>query len=94
MDWKLVKDPELRDFVKLANVSTEEIAKGAKRFAHFLPEDFAPATSGASVLRNYPLLSHSYGGLQSLQSETIIYVNASYEARTKGDGNVSGTEEA
>ncbi len=92
-----ILDPELREATRLANVDTKSIASEVRRFQGFLPTDFASRASGDSVLADYSLLSsnHYYGGLSRVAGETIIYVNASYLARSNGADSESapGMEE-
>lgn len=90
LDADAILDPDLRESVKLAKIDTTKIAEGTKRFRGYLPEGFAVGSSKPNPLAKYPLvrslLDRSYGGLQKLEGETIIYVNASYLARSS-DGD-------
>lgn len=94
LDADAISDPELARLVRIAETDTTKIEAGAKRFRGFLPESFAKGTDADSrdPFLSYPLLrsllAHSYRGLKGLEEETIIYVNASYLARSKGAESV------
>jgi hypothetical protein len=91
LDADAILDPVLREYVRLANVDTSAVSSRVRAYRDFLPESFLRRETGDSVLREYPLVDHSYGGLQKYADETTIYVNASYLARTKG-ADVSAPE--